>query len=153
MIDLKKLDNVWQATAAGGTAMDRLPEGDYQVRIETARIAESSNGTPLMNWGLRVISGQYANRMIFKSQRIVEEGLPYLKADLELLHVCPQMISELEGVLQYTLDAILDVRLKNVEKKDGSLAQNVYFNRMIRPGGLRESNNAAAKADANYPWE
>ncbi len=112
---------------------------------------------PLLHWGLRIVSGEYAKRMVFKPQRLVPESLPYLKADLELLGICPEKISDLEGQLAFALDAVVDIRIKNSTLKDGSPVQNVYFNRLVRAGQRTAQTTVpegyTVVTDTDLPWE
>lgn len=132
---LKNMEAAWQGTTAKeNTGYTEVPEGDYQCKVESAQIKDGKQGQPILHWGLRILSGEYAKRMVFKPQRLIPDALPYLKADLELLGICPEMISDLEARLPFALDAVIDIRIKNSTLKDGSTFQNVYFNRLVRPG-------------------
>ena len=155
---LKDMDAAWQGTEAKeNNGYSELPEGEYQCKVESAQIKENRQGQPMLHWGLRIISGQYAKRMVFKPQRFAPESLPYLKADLELLRICPERISDLEAQLPYALDAVVDIRIKNSTLKDGSPIQNVYFNRLVREG--RRTAQAAVPdgftvvTGDDLPWE
>ena len=159
---LKQLDSEWQGITPKENGFSELPEGDYQCKVESAQIKESRQGLPMLNWGLRVISGQYARRMVYKPQRLVSESLPYLKADLELLRISPEKISDLETVLPFALDAVVDIRIKNSTLKDGSPVQNVFFNKLVREGQRTAQAAAAPAADQggftvvqgdDLPWE
>lgn len=150
---LKGMDEAWQGTTAN--ANSELPEGDYQCKVESAQIKESRQGMPLLHWGLRIISGAYNRRMVFKVQRLAPESLPYLKADLELLGICPEKISDLESQLPFALDAVVDIRIKNGTLKNGSQFQNVYFNRLVRKGQrtAQVSDGFIMAQDEELPWE
>ena len=155
---LKDMDAAWKSAAAKeNTEPSELPEGDYQCKVESAQIKENRNGQPVLRWGLRIISGQHAKRMVFKLQRLAPESLPYLKADLELLRICPELISDLETKLPYALDAVIDVRIKNGTMKDGRAVQNVYFNRLVREGQHTAQtvmpDGFTAITDDDLPWE
>ncbi len=154
---LKEMDAAWQGTTAKGTNYAELPEGDYQCKVETAQIKESKQGMPMLHWGLRIVSGGYAKRMVFKTQRLAPESLPYLKADLELLGICPDKLSDLEGQLAFALDAVVDIRIKNSTLKDGSPIQNVYFNKLVRMGQRTAQTTVpdgyTVVTDEDLPWE
>ena len=155
---LKNMEAAWQGTEAKeNNSFTEVPEEDYQCKVETAQIKEGKQGQPVLHWGLRIISGAYAKRMVFKPQRLIPESLPYLKADLELLGICPEKISDLEARLPFALDAVVDIRIKNSTLKDGSAFQNVYFNRLVRAGS-HTAQAAAAEGftvvtDDVLPWE
>lgn len=154
---LKEMDAAWQGTTAKENTYADLPEGEYQCKVESAQIKESRQGQPMLHWGLRIVSGEYARRMVFKPQRLAPESLTYLKADLELLGICPEKISDLESQLPFALDAVVDIRIKNSTLKDGSPIQNVYFNRLVRKG-QRTAQTAVPEGftmvtDDDLPWE
>ena len=154
---LKNMDEAWQGTTAKENSYADLPEGDYQCKVETAQIKDGKQGQPFLHWGLRIISGEFAKRMVFKPQRLAPESLPYLKADLELLGICPEKLSDLESQLPFALDAVIDIRIKNSFLNNGTTVQNVYFNRLVRPG-QRTAQTAAPDGFAmvtndDLPWE
>lgn len=155
---LKNMEEAWQGTTAKeSAAFTEVPDGDYQCKVETAQIKDGKQGLPILHWGLRILSGEYAKRMVFKPQRLIPEALPYLKADLELLGICPEKISDLEARLPFALDAVVDIRIKNTTRKDGSLFQNVYFNRLVR-AGQRTAQTAVSEGftmipEDDLPWE
>ena len=155
---LKNMEAAWQGTTAKeSTGFTEVPEGDYQCKVESAQIKDGKQGQPILHWGLRILSGEYAKRMVFKPQRLIPEALPYLKADLELLGICPEKISDLEARLPFALDAVVDIRIKNTTLRDGTPFQNVYFNRLVR-AGQRTAQAAADEGftvvtDDDLPWE
>lgn len=155
---LKNMEEAWQGTTAKeSAAFTEVPDGDYQCKVETAQIKDGKQGLPILHWGLRILSGEHAKRMVFKPQRLIPESLPYLKADLELLGICPEKISDLEARLPFALDAVVDIRIKNTTRKDGSLFQNVYFNRLVR-AGQRAAQTAVPEGftmipEDVLPWE
>ena len=155
---LKDMDAAWQGTTAKDTnSYSELPEGEYQCKVESAQIKEGRQGMPMLHWGLRIISGEYARRMVFKPQRLAPDSLPYLKADLELLGICPERISDLEAQLPFALEAVVDIRVKNGKSKEGNNFQNVYFNKLVRPG-QRTAQTAVPDGytvvtDNDLPWE
>ena len=155
---LKGIDAEWQGIAAkDSNSFSEVPEGDYQCKVESAQIKEGKQGQPMLYWGLRIVSGEYARRMVYKPQRFASESLPFLKADLELLGICPEKISDLEARLPFALDAVVDIRIKNSTRKDGSAFQNVYFNRLVRPG-QRTAQAAVPEGftmvtEDTLPWE
>lgn len=159
---LKNMEAAWQGTTSKeSTGFTEVPEGDYQCKVESAQIRDSRKGQPVLHWGLRILSGEYAQRMVFKPQRLIPESLPYLKADLELLGICPEKISDLEARLPFALDAVIDIRIKNTTLKDGGTFQNVYFNRLVRPGQRAAQITTQAAAPEGFtmiteddlPWE
>ena len=153
---LSTMQGAWQQTAAPSQkAYEELPDGTYQVKMETAQLKEGQ--TPFLQWGMRVISGPHAGRMLFKVQRLVVDSLPYLKADLELLQIRLDDLGALEGMLARSLDAILDVKVKTSNGKDGTAYKQVFFNRLVREGA-KEAQQAIPAGftpvdEEKLPWE
>ncbi len=151
---LNSLQGAWQETSAPTKTYDELPDGVYQVQVEAAQLKESKSGAPYLHYSLRVLAGQHSGRMIFKAQQLAPEGLPYLKADLELLQIPLENIGLLEETLPRALDALLDVKLKTNMRRDGTPAQNVYFNRLIRQGGRsQQAAGFTVAEESKLPWE
>ena len=151
---LKTMDKAWHGTAAKENKYSDLPEGIYQCKIETAQIKESRQGNPILQWGLRIVSSEYANRMAFKTQALTPESLPYLKSDLDLLGICPENLSDLEKQLPFALDAVIDIRIKNKVLKDGTSVQNVYFNRLVKAGRRTvQTDGFTVVSNDDLPWE
>jgi hypothetical protein len=105
---------------------DDLPDGKYQVRIESVRMAESQKHDPMIKWDLIVISGQLAGRHIFKNSVITAASLPFVKGDLKVLGVQLPKFSDLPN----HLEALLDKKLQ-VTKKTKDEYTNVYFNKLL----------------------
>ena len=105
---------------------DDLPDGKYQVRIESVRMAESQKHDPMIKWDLIVISGQLAGRHIFKNSVITQASLPFVKGDLKTLGVQLPKFSDLPN----HLEELLDKRLQ-VTKKTKDEFTNVYFNKLL----------------------
>jgi len=103
-----------------------VPDCKYQVRIEAARLTESTKGDPMIKWDLVVISGQHAGRHIFKNSVITSASLPFVKGDLKVLGVELPKFSDLPGYLEGVLDKKLQVTKRTREE-----FTNVYFNRLL----------------------
>ena len=123
-IDLSEFDDDFKA--AEPADFDEVPDGKYQVRVESVKLAESSNGNPMIKWDLVVISGQYEGRHVFKNSVITRESLPFVKGDLKVLGVEPAKLSDLPVYFETLLDQKL-----NITKRTKGEYTNVYFNSLI----------------------
>jgi hypothetical protein len=134
-LDLTVFDEEYQQAEA--PEFEEVPDGKYQVRIEAARLAESSKGDPMIKWDLVVISGQFAGRHIFKNSVITSASLPFVKGDLKTLGVQLPRFSDLPN----HLEELLDKRLQ-VTKKTKDEFSNVYLNKLlaIPDGGGPQGN-------------
>ena len=103
-----------------------MPDGKYQVRIDSVRLDKSQKGDPMIKWELLVISGPHAGRRIFGNSVITAASLPFVKGDLSTVGLQLTKFSALAGRLEELLDLILEVTRKT--KGDYT---NVYFNRRI----------------------
>lgn len=107
---------------------DPLPDGKYQINVEEVFFETSQSGNLMLKWKFRVISGQFAKRMIFKNSMLqTPKNMEFLKGDLDTCGITLGKLRELQSRLEELLDVKLEVTLKN--KKDGDASYtNVYFN-------------------------
>ena len=110
-----------------------LPDGTYQVTIDIARFETSQNGSPLFNFGFKVLNGKYANRLIFKPYYLQSEiSLSWLKTDLEDgLKFPHESLTDLSKRAIQLLGINLEVTLSTKTCKDGIDRQNVYVNKRL----------------------
>jgi len=123
-VDLTAFDEEYAQAEA--PEFEEVPDGKYQVRIEAARLTESTKGDPMIKWDLVVISGEHAGRHIFKNSVITSASLPFVKGDLKVLGVELPKFSDLPGYLEGVLDKKLQVTKRTREE-----FTNVYFNRLL----------------------
>ena len=110
-VDLSDFDDDFSSAEA--PSFDEVPDGKYQVRIDSVRLDRSQRGDPMIKWDLLVIAGQHQGRHIFKNSVIT---LP-LKQVPETLHHLPGVIlqrrnSQLEihsGNLNSSMRSLLDL--------------------------------------------
>ena len=95
-----------------------LPDGKYQVKIEEVCLDESKAGNMMLKWELRVISGEFAKRKMFKNSMLqTPENMTFLKGDLGICGIKLEKLSDLPSRLAELLDIPLEVFVKN--KKEG----------------------------------
>jgi len=130
---LSQLNDEWGKAEAPKTEYSPLPDGQYVAVVDEARIDESDDGRLSLKLGLKVVEGNYTNRLIFKRNSLDDPSrFGYLKADfgkigLELLN-----IGDLEDFLPNLLDRVIEVRLKTGKPNDqGKTYQNCYIQKFI----------------------
>ena len=124
-VDLTAFNDEFNTAEA--PSQDEVPDGKYQVRIDSVRLEHSQKGDPMIKWDLIVLCGSQAGRHIFKNSVITAASLPFVKGDLKTLGLILTKFSELAG----RLEALLDVTLELTKRTKGEYA-NVYFNRRIQ---------------------
>ena len=134
-VDLTTFDDEFDTAEA--PSQDEVPDGKYQVRIDSVRLEHSQKGDPMIKWDLIVLSGSQAGRHIFKNSVITAASLPFVKGDLKTLGLVLTKFSELAG----RLEELLDVTLELTKRTKGEYA-NVYFNRRIEIAITTSSNRA-----------
>jgi hypothetical protein len=140
-VDLTSFDDEFESAEA--PSYEEVPDGKYQVKIQTAKLESSQKGDPMIKFDLEIISGSQAGRHIFKNSVITQASLPYVKADLKTLGLELAKFSELSG----RLEELLDVTLEITKRTRGDYT-NVYFNRRLNIA--RASSNSLA--DENLPF-
>jgi hypothetical protein len=140
-VDLTSFDDEFDSAEA--PSQEEVPDGKYQVRIETVRLEHSQKGDPMIKWDLQVVSGSQAGRHIFKNSVITQASLPYVKGDLKTLGIELAKFSALAG----RLEELLDVTLEVTKRTRGDYS-NVYFNRRIQIAAAATSQ----VADENAPF-
>jgi len=122
--DLSAFDEDYDEVEAPSYA--DLPDGKYQVRVESVRVAQSQNGDPMLKWDFLVLSGEFAGRHLFKNAVITHKSLPFVKGDLQTLGVRLARFSDLPN----HLGALLDKTLEVTQRTKGEYT-NLYINRCI----------------------
>jgi hypothetical protein len=124
-VDLTSFDDEFASVEA--PSQEDVPDGKYQVRIDSVRLEHSQKGDPMIKWDLVILSGSHAGRRIFKNSVITAASLPFVKGDLKTLGLVLTKFSELAG----RLEELLDVTLELTKRTKGEYS-NVYFNRRIQ---------------------
>ena len=121
-VDLTAFDANYAAAEA--TPSGEVPDGKYRVRVEKVRLSQSPNGTSLLTWNLRVISGQYTGRHVFKHMAITPASLPLVKRDLLLLGLVLAKFSTLPEHLESLAGKTLSATKRTKED-----FVNIYFDK------------------------
>ena len=141
-VDLSSFDDEFET--ADAPSYDEVPDGKYQVKIQTAKLESSQKGDPMIKFDLEVLSGSHAGRHIFKNSVITQASIPYVKGDLKTLGLELSKFSELSR----RLEELLDVTLEVTKRTRGDYT-NVYFNRRIR---LAAASNGEVPPSPDMPF-
>jgi hypothetical protein len=107
--------------AAAETTSSEVPDGKYRVRVEKVGLSQSPNGTSLLTWDLRILTGQYTGRHVFKRMAITRASLPLVKRDLLLLGFSSKLSSLPEHL------EVLAGKTLSVTKRTKNDFRNIYF--------------------------
>ena len=140
-VDLSSFDD--EFATAEAPAFDEVPDGKYQVRIDSVRLESSQKGDPMIKWDLVILSGSQAGRRMFRNSVITAASLPYVKGDLKTLGLALTKFSELKGRLEELLDLTVEVT-----KRTRGDFSNVYFNRRIQIAITTSSD----RVDSDIPF-
>ncbi len=137
-VDLSAFDDDFSSAEA--PSHDEVPDGKYQVSVDSVRLEHSQKGDPMIKWDLVVVSGSHAGRHIFKNSVITAAALPFVKSDLKTAGLQLTKFSELAN----RLEELLDITLEVTKRTKGEYT-NLYFNRMVQlainTSGLSESES------------
>lgn len=126
-VDLGQFDDDFRdAQPATRGELDEVPDGKYQVVIENAELTESSAGTPMIKWILRILAPHHQNRLLWRNSVITSKAIKYIKADLCTCGLRLEKFSELED----RMSDLLDVKLEITKRTKGDY-ENIYFNSRI----------------------
>ena len=138
-MDLSDFDDAF--AEAETQERQELPDGKYQVRVESVKLDMNDKGTRMLKWDFVVVSGPHAGRHIFKTVVISQGSLPYIKQDLQVAGLQLAKFSELAGRLETLLDLYFEVT-----KRVRGEFTNVYINRRLElaDSGVANSGNMEA---------
>jgi len=133
---LAALNDIWGDTDP--VSFEDVPDGKYQILLKDIGINESkSSGRLQVSWQLKIVSGSFANRMMFKHDGIdTAESLGYFKGGLARLGVeCPDDMSDLPDVLDELKGTYASVTSRT---KKGSDMANVFFDKALDSDDIDE---------------
>lgn len=71
-VDVEGLQkDIKDAEENGGTRKE-VPHGNYEVKINKMELKKSKNGDPMVSVWFKVLSGEYANCMVFMNQLVLQ---------------------------------------------------------------------------------
>ena len=118
-IDVNGLKEDEQNSSSG--SFREVPHGNYEVRIEKLELVESSKGDPMVSIWFRILSGDFANSMIFYNQ-VINKGFGLHKANEFLRSLDSSIEVEFKSFRQYG-ELLMDIR----EAIDGKLEYNLAY--------------------------
>lgn len=127
-IDLSQFDEAFASASADD---EGVPDSKYKINIEKVELARSqTSGRPMVKWGLRVLDGEHAGRLLWRNNVLItEENAAWLKKDLKKCGLEIEKLSDLPN----HLERLLDVRMLVSVKTNGEYT-NIYFNRRLTDG-------------------
>jgi len=111
---LSKLQKNWKKTKPRQAGVP-VPDGQYPARIESVVIEESKSSKRMqVNWGLKIVEGDYENREVHKFSGLeTEDNLAFLQGDLETLELAiPDSINDLGEVLTEAAGLLLEINVR-----------------------------------------
>ena len=123
---LARYDNAWRVEADAEPANSPIPDGKYTTIVENVDLTESSNGNPMLKWTLRITSGDFEGRTLWKNAAITGSSLKFVKRELATCGLELDAVSKLPE----KLGDLLEVNLEVFKRARGEF-YDVYFNRRL----------------------
>lgn len=90
-----------------------LPDGDYEVAIDSMELGESKAHDPMLRVTFKVVAGQYENRLLFMN-KVMQPQSQYMGFQVKQVI---EFLNSLEvGEYDFTGFAQLDKDIKNISK-------------------------------------
>lgn len=118
-IDVNGLKEDEQNSSSG--SFREVPHGNYEVKIEKLELVESSKGDPMVSIWFRILSGDFANSMIFYNQ-VINKGFGLHKANEFLRSLDSGIEVEFKSFRQYG-ELLMDIR----EAVDGKMEYELNY--------------------------
>ena len=131
-VDLAGFDDEFETIPAEPEG-DDIPDGKYQVRIDSFEITRSkTSGNPMLKWKLRILAPRCVGRILWRNSvlRNDPENLRWTKKDLATVGVRLSKLSELPD----HVDAIIG-RCVEVSKTTRGEFESIYLNKLIEMDG------------------
>ena len=128
VFDLEQFDDDFDSAECdfGGEAVD-VPDGKYQMSVESAKLERSKAGNAMLLWQMRVMGPRHSGRRHWhRNMMMSAQNMKWLKRDLYTAGIRITKTSDLPGCLQDFQDVLLEVQLKT--KGDN---QNSYINKRL----------------------
>jgi len=126
LMDLSRFNRTFEAEQAPAPSFGEVPDGRYRVMISDLELGLASTGNPVLKYGLRVASGEFRGRMIWKRRVITANTIRYTKSELLTCGLRLERLSHLNRRLAEMQGIGLEVsKVTKGEKSD------VFFNRRL----------------------
>lgn len=122
-VDLEGLKKDIEDSASGD--FKEVPLGNYEVAITKLELTESKSGNPMVTCWFKILSGDYANSLIFMNQvitqgfqiHIVDEFLRSLETDIDVKFESYSQYNELLLDIFEAVNGNLEFGLKYGDRK------------------------------------
>ena len=94
-VDKGSIDEVKNMENSQSGDYDEVPCGKYAVKIDKLELVSSKNGSPMVCIWMKIIEGQYKNRLLFANQ-VVDEPFKIHRADEMLRQLLDDTESNIE---------------------------------------------------------
>jgi hypothetical protein len=139
--DLAGFDDEYEGYEATENEFEPVPDGKYQVRVETVELTRTQKGDPMLKWMLRIVGPTHQGRILWRNNVMATpDNIRWLKKDLFACEVKLARISELPA----NLGQLLDIHLEVTKKTRGEF-DSVFINKRIHTlagGGGASANDA-----------
>ena len=126
--DLAGYDEEYEAGDVSDGEFEPVPDGKYQVKVETVELTRTQKGDPMLKWMLRIVGPTHVDRVLWRNNVMASsDNIRWLKKDLYACDVKLARLSELPA----NLGRLLDIHLEVVKKTRGEY-DSVYINKRIR---------------------
>jgi len=145
--DLADFDDVYTGSEVSEDEFTPVPDGRYQAIVDRVELVRTSNGDPMLKWGLRILGPTHEGRFLWRNNVMAtDENIRWLKKDLYACGVRLARLSELPA----NLEQLLDIRLEVTKKTRGEY-ESVYINKQIKgPEGGENSGGKAQEALSKF---
>jgi hypothetical protein len=134
-----RIHDEWQA-AEPAEDFTKVPDGNYQTRVDEVKFKESNNGTALLEWKFVILNGEHKGRALIKKDYVdpdnkeaFKKKIPYIMKDFATCGLNDMTLTEIQGSLEKVLDIFLEVTVKTSKPymKDGEekTYTNLFINR------------------------
>jgi hypothetical protein len=125
--DLAGFDEEYEGYEATDSEFEPVPDGKYQVKVETVELTRTQKGDPMLKWMLRIVGPTHQGRVLWRNNVMATpENIRWLKKDLFACEVKLARISELPA----NLGLLLDLHLEVTKKTRGEF-DSVFINKRI----------------------
>ena len=127
--EMNELELMWGAAPVEENKgeYDALPDGKYQVKIESIRFNHTKEtNKPMFSWDLILVS-KHAGRHIFHNRVLGNaDNMKWARQEFANLGLEANSINELTDKLDEILDAVIEIQLKTKGQY-----QNCYINKLV----------------------
>jgi len=108
-IDLSDLNETYRSSES--TFAGALPNGIYDARLVSAEISLSKNNNRQIKWIFEgeTPSGKLGTTMKFSP--LIERSIPYLRNDLEKLHIFVNDLNDLREILPELIGSVIEIEV------------------------------------------